>query len=227
MERHRLLPEGAGAAAAAVVAACYAVVLGLGLAVAGQTSAGPVDLALSRATGRLFTHLPGALTPLSYATRSVSIAVIVLVLVVVALRAGRPRVAVLAVAGPVVTAALNTWVLKPLFDRTHNDYLAYPSGHTGTMAAVLAVVAVVIAGNAAPGRRALAALGAGTAAVALTAVAAGAIVGLDYHYPSDTVGAVFWATGTVIVLAWVVDRVPSSAEKVSKSSRPPDFVHTK
>ncbi|WP_424185270.1 phosphatase PAP2 family protein [Actinokineospora sp. G85] len=227
MERHRLLPEGTGAAAAAVVAACYAVVLGLGLAVAGSTSAGPVDLALSRATGRLFAHLPGALTPLSYATRSVSIVVIVVVLVALALRAGRPRVAVLAVAGPVVTAALNTWALKPLFGRTHNDYLAYPSGHTGTMAAVLAVVVVVIVGNAPPGRRALAALGGGTAAAVLIVVAAGAIVGLDYHYPSDTVGAVFWATGTVVVLAWVVDRVPARAGKMPQSSQQPDLVHTK
>ncbi|MGQ0837865.1 phosphatase PAP2 family protein [Actinokineospora sp.] len=116
-----------------------------------------------------------------------------------------PRVALLAVLGPVVTAGLNTWVLKPIFGRTHDGYLAYPSGHTATLVSILAVVTLVVAADAPPGRRAVRTTVVAATALVLVAVAASAIVGLRYHYVTDTIGALFWAVGAVVAVAAVID----------------------
>ncbi|MCG8919335.1 phosphatidic acid phosphatase [Actinokineospora sp. PR83] len=208
MERDRLLPRPLRGPAAAVAAVCFAAVLALGLPVAGQADAGAADAAVTGAVDRVFAGVPGVLEPLSYSTHPAAMVGLMVVLVVIALRLRRPRVALLAVAGPVLTAAVNTWVLKPLFDRTHDDYLAYPSGHTGTLVSILAVITLVGAGSAPAGTRLRTALLSGAAGLVLTAVAASAIVGLAYHYPSDTVGALFWAVGAVVVVAAGIDRLP-------------------
>jgi membrane-associated phospholipid phosphatase len=119
--------------------------------------------------------------------------VLVPVLAVVAgwcLRAGRQWDAVFAVAAPVFAVVLNTWVLKPVFDRWKNDTLVYPSGHTVSMVATVAVVWFLVG----RGRTIIAAVG----AVLLVGVTLG-MMGLGYHYVTDVAGGTAFAV--VVVLA--------------------------
>ncbi|MFL6127039.1 phosphatase PAP2 family protein [Actinophytocola sp.] len=106
------------------------------------------------------------------------------------LQRSRPWDAVFAVLGPAVAAAVNTWVLKPLFDRWQGDALVYPSGHTVGTVATLVVVFVLVSGRG----RVI------TAVVGAVLVLAGAVgmVGLGYHYLTDVVGGVFFAVFAVL-----------------------------
>ncbi|MFC4372769.1 phosphatase PAP2 family protein [Nocardia halotolerans] len=82
---------------------------------------------------------------------------------------------------PEIAVAVNTWVLKPLWERPLHDYLAYPSGHTVHLVAVATTFACLLA-SVRP-RIAIAAL----TAVALASITAGMIV-LGYHHATDVFG---------------------------------------
>ncbi|WP_091381375.1 phosphatase PAP2 family protein [Actinokineospora alba] len=183
--------------ALALAALFVLVMAAIGVDVAGNTEAGPFD----QAVFDVLTRRPDLAVPLTLCTHPAAMIAIMAAMVAIALRAGRPRVAALAVLGPVVAAGINTVVLKPLFDRTHEDSLAYPSGHTTTLVAILAVLVLVAAANATPGR----AVATAAIALVLVAVGAGAIIGREFHYLTDTVGALFWGVAVVIVLAALID----------------------
>ncbi|NKQ56694.1 phosphatase PAP2 family protein [Amycolatopsis sp. K13G38] len=104
---------------------------------------------------------------------------------------------VLCLAGSLVPVALNTWVLKPLFDRPLHDYLAYPSGHTVSLVAVLTVLVLLA-------KRVLAAV----LAVVVTVIAGTGLVGLGYHYPVDVAGGTCFAVALVLTIALVLRLVP-------------------
>jgi undecaprenyl-diphosphatase len=203
LERRRLLPAHLLRPALALVVPCLIVVGALGAEVAGNTDAGPVD----QAAFEVFWLRRDIVTPLAVSTNPAVMITVITLVVGIALWHRRPRVALLAVLGPVVAAGVNTWVLKPFFDRTHDGYLAYPSGHTTTLVSILAVITLVVAANAAPGRRVGATLGVGATALGLVAVGAWAIIGARYHYLSDTLGSLFWGVAVVIVIAAAIDAV--------------------
>lgn len=164
-----------------------------------------MDEAGFAAVDAVFTALPGVADPLTLASRPVPVLCVLAAIAAVALRAKRPRIALLAALGPVVTVALNTWALKPLIDRTHDGKLAFPSGHTATLVSVLAVLTLAIAAHAPPGKRRAHTAVAAATALALTAIAVSAIIRLRYHYLTDTIGAVFWAVGAVLAVAALID----------------------
>jgi membrane-associated phospholipid phosphatase len=99
----------------------------------------------------------------------------------------RPWDALFVAVGPGVALAVNTWVLKPLFDRWKGDTLVYPSGHTVGLVATLVVVFVLVRG------RAITAI---VGAVPLIGAAIG-MVGLGYHYVTDIVGGTLFAVFAV------------------------------
>lgn len=82
---------------------------------------------------------------------------------------------------PELAPAVNTWVLKPLFDRPLHDYLAYPSGHTVHMVAVACTFVLLTDSRRAA--RVVAVL-AGSAVIA----AAAGQVGMGYHHLTDVAG---------------------------------------
>ncbi|MFF0454690.1 phosphatase PAP2 family protein [Nocardia africana] len=97
---------------------------------------------------------------------------------------------------PELVVAINTWALKPLWDRHLQHYLAYPSGHTVQFVAIatgLLLVAATVRVRIAIGM---------VAALALAAVAVG-MVGLGYHYPTDVVGGTAFAVAAVTA-CWAV-----------------------
>ncbi|MBC6449506.1 phosphatase PAP2 family protein [Actinokineospora xionganensis] len=169
----------------------------IGVDVAGNTAEGPFD----KAVFDVMTRRPDLAIPLTLCTHPAAMVAVIAIMAAIAVRAGRPKVAVLAVLGPVLAAGINTVALKPLFNRTHQDTLAYPSGHTTTLVAILTVIVLVAAANSTRAQTVRTAV----IAFGLYVVGAGAIVGREFHYLTDTIGALFWGVAAVIVLAALID----------------------
>lgn len=171
----------------------------LGVPLAGENGPDPVDRVLTRwlehALGGQFELMWLFVAPAQPAVLLPVLSVVVLVLV-----AGRRWTELLvAVAGPALAVALNTWVLKPAFGRFYyDDHLAYPSGHTVSLAAVATVL--VLLARPGPATAVITAIGVLTVAAA----GAGAVV-LGYHYPTDIVGGAAFGVAVVCAVAAVVN----------------------
>lgn len=131
------------------------------------------------------------------------------------LASGHPRLAALAVAGPLVSGA-GTTILKPVVGRTINgDHLAFPSGHTAVATAIALVVALLVIGLLRPGWVGAMLLFLTAAAVAGTAMAWSQVL-LDAHYATDALGGFFSALAVVPATAWTLDRI---ADRLPQSGR--------
>ena len=175
---------------------CALLTLALGLAYAGDhTGSGIDDAARSAVTG----WPPEVLRVLVLPTEPYVLLPALALLTAWCLYASRPRDAVFVVLGPAVAVAVNTWVLKPLFDRWKGDTLVYPSGHTASLVATLVVVLVLTHGRV---RTIIAVVGA-----VLLAGAAIGMIGLGYHYLTDIAGGTFFAVFAVLavrgLLTWL------------------------
>ncbi|GAB3375596.1 hypothetical protein GCM10027360_51710 [Amycolatopsis echigonensis] len=98
--------------------------------------------------------------------------------------------ALFTVAGPLVAIALNSWALKPAFDRWKGGTLVYPSGHTVSLIAVLTVVVLLVRFKAV-------AIAVGAVLVCCATVG---MVGLGYHYLTDIAGGVCFAPAVVTAM---------------------------
>ncbi|MFD4440380.1 phosphatase PAP2 family protein [Nocardia sp. NPDC058519] len=99
---------------------------------------------------------------------------------------------------PEIALAVNTWLLKPLWDRRLDDHLAYPSGHTVHMVAVATTFACLVTDRRA--RIVVAAL----TVLALVAITPG-MAELGYHHPTDILGGAAAAAAMAIGLCWLSD----------------------
>jgi membrane-associated phospholipid phosphatase len=128
-----------------------------------------------------------------------------LIMVVTCLLTGRLNGAVLAAAAVPTTAALNDAVIKPLVHRTIYGHPAYPSGHVASILAVTAMLAVLLVLPPQPPVARPVGLLVLTVAGVLACGVAIAVIGLRWHYFTDTVGGAAVGTGTVCALALVLD----------------------
>jgi membrane-associated phospholipid phosphatase len=174
---------GIGAAVTAVIA--------LGLWVAGDRQPNALDGDLLRWTSGTFAHEGALLHLFVLPTEPYVLLSLIALMVLVCVAQRRWDGVILCLAGTALPVAINTWVLKPLFDRPLKDYLAYPSGHTVSLVATLTVLVVLARPGAA---RAV------TAAVAavVTVMAGIGLVGSGYHYPVDVVGGACFAIAAVL-----------------------------
>ncbi|UMP03941.1 phosphatase PAP2 family protein [Amycolatopsis sp. EV170708-02-1] len=190
-----------------VAVTCAVIMVVLGVLVSGEGLSGPDELAV-KWVERSFGPDTVLLRLLVLPTEAY-VLIPVAVLAVLCLIGGRRLEAVLTIVGPLVAILANTWVLKPLFDRWKYTYLAYPSGHTVALVAVLTVLVLL----ARPG--VATAVIATVGAVVLCGVTIG-MIGLGYHYLTDVVGGTLFAVATVcatwVLLTWAARRrapVPS------------------
>ncbi|WP_424565447.1 phosphatase PAP2 family protein [Tamaricihabitans halophyticus] len=171
----------------------------LGLTVRTWTNAVGFEAALAAG---IDSALGGSwvLSALAVPTEPVLLAAVLVVLCAALLRRRRFPAAVLAVGAPLLAIGLNTFALKPAFGRRYvATHLAYPSGHTVSLVAVLTVVVLLCTHRVA--RR--------TAAIALSAVlvcgAGVALIGLGYHHAADIAGGALFAISTVLLSAVGLD----------------------
>jgi membrane-associated phospholipid phosphatase len=147
------------------------------------------------------------------------------VIVVACLLTGRLNGALLAAAAVPAAVGLNDGLLKPLVHRTYLGVLTYPSGHTATVFALAATVTVLLIPPRPDKSGALRVLIPAAACVLGCVVAVG-VIGLRWHYFTDTVAGAALGIGTVCGLALLLDlpavrrwlawgsRQPTSAEEI-------------
>ncbi len=204
VSRRPLLAASTRPWAGGLLAGCTVVVATLGVAFAHQTKADALDRAIDTPVITWSIHHPGQAGWLARPGSLLPMAVLSVAISVVCLLAGRLNGAVLAITAVPVVTGLNDGLLKHLFNRTYLGVLSYPSGHTASVFALAGAVAVLLL--ASPGSRVgplrvlLAA-----AACALGIVVALGVMGLEWHYFTDTVGGAALGVGTACGLAFVLD----------------------
>jgi membrane-associated phospholipid phosphatase len=177
----------------------------LGVLFAHQTQADWLDRAVDAPFITLFGgHLrlglwlitPGSPVPAAVASAAIA---------VVCLLAGRLNGAVLAAAAVPVANGLVEGLLKPLVHRTYLGDLVYPSGHTTAIFALAATVTVLLLVPPRPATAGALRMLIAAAAFAAGVVVAIALIGLRFHYFTDTVAGAAVGIGTVCGLALVLD----------------------
>jgi len=200
-----LLGESARRWAGVLLACCIVLTAALGLLFAHQTKADWLDHAIdSPIITWLDSHqglagwlaAPGSLIPAAALSAAV---------VVACLLAGRLNGAVLAAAAVPATAGLNDGLFKHLVHRTYLGILSYPSGHTAAVSALAATVAVVLIAAPQTSRtKLLRVLLTGVTCLLVGVVATG-VIGLQWHYFTDTVAGAAVGIGTVCGAALLLD----------------------
>jgi len=207
--RHRgrpLLSDPRRTRAWPVLATCVIVLVALGLLLREQARPDGLDSVVDAAMVAGFRGhqdvlpwlaLPGSTIPLIAVSAAIAAGCLI---------ARRLNGAVLAVTAVPVTAFLDDTVLKHVVDRTHLGQLSFPSGHTASAMTLATVLGVLLHDPArrAPARLARAALV--VVACGVTALVAVGVIGLRWHYFTDTVGGVALGTATVLTLAFLIDR---------------------
>jgi membrane-associated phospholipid phosphatase len=202
-------PLLAGAArpwAGVVLACCAALTAVLGALFAHQASASDwADRAVdSHVIGWLDGH-QGLAARLAAPGSTIPAIVLSVAIVAGCLLTRRVSGAVLAAVAVPAATGLNDGVLKHLVHRTYLGVLSYPSGHTATMSALAATVTVLLVASPRPGRAKARRALITAAAWLLAGVVAAGVIGLRWHYFTDTVAGAAVGTGTVCALALLLD----------------------
>jgi membrane-associated phospholipid phosphatase len=200
-----LLAAPARVWAGVLLALCAILVMVLGALFAHQATADRLDHAIDAPVIAWFGGHRGLGDWLIFPGSPLPAGVLAAAIGVACLFAGRLNGAVLAVAAVPVADGLSDGLLKPLVHRAYLGALTYPSGHTTAVFALAATVAVlVLASPQRGGTWALRVL-IPVAACVLACVVAIALVGLRFHYFTDTVAGAALGIGTVCGLALLLD----------------------
>jgi membrane-associated phospholipid phosphatase len=200
-----LLGDTRRTGAVITLAACVVVVAALGLLFKGQTGPDGFDnaidspvITLSRGhTGLLlWLVMPGG--PIAMIAVSAAIAAGCLI-------ARRPNGAVLAVIAVPAATGLVEGLLKHLFNRTYLGALAFPSGHTTSVMSVTAVLAILLGVPPRQARTRVVRVAIVAAACLISVVVVLGVIGLRFHYFTDTVAGAAVGVGTVLGLALLLD----------------------
>ena len=206
--------------AGALLAFCVILVAGLGALFAHQAQADRFDHAIDSPIISWLGGHPRLLLWLAAPGSLVPAGVLCAAIVVSCLLTGRLNGAVLAAAAVPAAVGLDEGLLKPLVHRTYLGNVVYPSGHTTAMITLAATVTVLLLIQPQPaGAGALRVL-IPAAAYVLGAVVAVALIGLRWHYFTDTVAGAAVGIGTVCGLALILD-LPAVRRWLAAVSRQP------
>jgi membrane-associated phospholipid phosphatase len=201
-----------------VVLAAAFIAAALGVRYAGETHPRWLDRVSRARLHDWFPTLRGPAHVLIDLFDPLPLTVLIVLLAVVCLALGRRRLAVLAVAGPVLTGVVTT-ALKPVIERTKNGDLAYPSGHMGSAVALALVVALLLV-SVVELRRATTALVLAAVPTGVGAVVGSAMTVTSYHYLTDAVGGYCVAIAVVLSTAVLLDRWPRRRCRAGREATP-------
>lgn len=191
--------------AGAVLIACGAIAVVLGALFAHQTRADAFDRAIDAPFISAFASHQVTAYWLARPGSELPALLMCAAIVVVCLLAGRLDGAILAALGLAVSEGITEHVLKPLFHRTYLGSLTYPSGHTTAIYALIATVTVLLLLPPRPARAAPLRYLILAAAYVLAVVVPVGLMGLRWHYFTDTVGGAAIGIGAVLAVALVLD----------------------
>ena len=195
-----LLAASARRPAAVIIGACAAVTVLIGALTWHGSRPGSLDQAVdSWIRGHLGMHVH-ALSLLEDLGSPVQVTVATVVIVLACLAARRLNGALLAGISVLVASGLTELVLKPFFGRTLDGALVYPSGHTCGAFTLAAIIAVLLLSPPRPARVVVVVI-AGLAACSVAV----AMIGLGYHYFTDTVGGAAVGVGVVLATTFPLD----------------------
>jgi membrane-associated phospholipid phosphatase len=202
------------------VACCAILVAVLGVLFAHQTRADRFDHAIdSQVIAWLGGH-QGLLLWLAAPGSLIPAVVLCVAIVAACLLTGRLNGAVLAAAALPVAVGLDEALLKPLIHRTYLGNAVYPSGHTTAVFTLAATLTVLLLIPPQPAKAAALRALITVAACALGVIVAIAVIGLQWHYFTDTVAGAAVAIGTVCGLALLLD-LPAARRWLAWASRQP------
>ena len=201
----RPLLAGSARRAAALLACCAALVVALGVLFTHQATADGFDHAVDAPVITWLSSYPGLAVRLAAPGSLVPAGVLTVVIVAACLLAGRLNGAVLAAAAVPAAVGLNDGLVKPVVHRTYLGVLAYPSGHTATVFALAATIAVLLVVPPQSAKAAVPRLLIVGAAYVLGVVVAIGVIGLRWHYFTDTLAGAAVGIGTVCGLALLLD----------------------
>jgi undecaprenyl-diphosphatase len=190
-----------------VLAACAIVIATLGLLLRGRAQPDGFDSVVDTAMVVSFSGHQGVLPWLALPGSTIPLIAVSVAIAVGCLIARRPNGVMLAVTAVPVTAFLDDTVLKHLVDRTHLGQLSFPSGHTASAMTLATVLGVLLHNPARRTATRVARAALVVVACAVTALVTVGVIGLRWHYFTDTVGGVALGTGTVLTLAFLIDLV--------------------
>lgn len=213
-----LLAPAARRWAFAVMACCGILVAVLGVLFAHQTRPDSFDRAVDSPVISWLSGHQGLSLWLAAPGSTIPATVLCAAIVVACLLTGRVKGAVLATVALPIAVGLDDGVLKHLVHRTYLGQLTYPSGHTTAIIALAATAAVLFLGpqrpaRAAPLRVVIPAIG----CLLGVAVAAG-VIGLQWHYFTDTVAGAAVGIGTVCGVALALDLAFARIRRTSTTS---------
>jgi membrane-associated phospholipid phosphatase len=200
-----LLGDAGRAWAGIALAACAIVVVVTGLLFKGETGPDGFDNAVDSPVitfsrghaGFLpWSVLPGDLIPAIAVSAAIAAGCLI---------ARRPNGAVLAVTAVPAAAGLDDGLLKHLFHRTYLGVLSFPSGHTTAVTAMTATLAVLLLVPPQQARTRAVRVAVVAAACLITVVVVIGVIGLRFHYFTDTVAGAAAGVGTVLGLALLLD----------------------
>jgi membrane-associated phospholipid phosphatase len=121
------------------------------------------------------------------------------------LAARRLQGAVLTIVSALLASGVAELVLKPLVHRTLGTFVVYPSGHTCRAFALATIIVVLLLSP--PKRTIRPAVKIAVAALLFLGgcAVAVAVICLDFHYFTDTIGGAALGAGVVIATAFVLD----------------------
>src|SRR5579871_6503285 len=191
--------------AVSALASCVIVVAVLGLLFKGQTGPDAFDNAVDSPVITLSRGHTGLLLWLVTPGGPIAMIAVSAAIAAGCLLARRPNGAVLAVmAGPAATGLVEG-LLKHLFHRTYLGALAFPSGHTTSVTTIAAVLAVLLLVRPQQARTRVVRVAIVAAACLISVVVVMGVIGLRFHYFTDTVAGAAVGAGTVLGLALLLD----------------------
>jgi membrane-associated phospholipid phosphatase len=206
--------------AGVLLACCAILVTVLGVLFAHQTTADRFDRAVDSPVVSWLGGHHGLLLWLAAPGSYLPAAVLAAVIIAGCLVAGRLNAAVLGAAAVPVTVGLNDGLLKHLVHRTYLGNLTYPSGHTAAVFALAATATVLLLVPPVrrPARGGVLPVLIPAAACVVGVVVAIAVIGLQWHYFTDTVAGAAVGIGTVCGLALLLD-LPVPGRWLTRASR--------
>jgi len=214
-----LLDPAARVWAGASTACCVVIVVVLGVIFAHQTGADGFDHAVDSPVITWLDRHPGLAVWLAFPGSLHAALPLIAAIVIGCLLAGRFNGAVLAAVAVPAAVGVNDGLCKPLFHRTYLGILSYPSGHTATVSALAATLVILLYVPPRSAKARVARVVVWSAAWAAAVVVAAGVIGLRWHYFTDTVAGAAVGTGTACGLALLLD-LPARLRRPAKPDVP-------